>query len=312
MKTMTIKEIASVLKENNNFEILTHNYPDGDCLGCGCALALALRKLGKNANVVTTDKPKNLDFITSIVEDMDFEPEFIVSVDVADEKLLGKNEDSYRGRIDLCIDHHGSNVVTAPQKYVDPTAAAAGEIIFELIKELGVTIDRNIANCLYTAVSTDTGCFRYVNTTSKTLRIAADLLDIGCDSDFINKIMFETKTKRRIELERDVLENMIFCADDKCAIIYTTLKMVEGMGDDETEGIASIPRQIEGVRLGITIREKPNGIYKISARSNGDVDACAFCKRFGGGGHVGAAGCTLEGTLEGVIESLRAAAEELL
>ena len=206
---MTIKEIASVLKENNNFEILTHNYPDGDCLGCGCALALALRKLGKNANVVTTDKPKNLDFITSIVEDMDFEPEFIVSVDVADEKLLGKNEDSYRGRIDLCIDHHGSNVVTAPQKYVDPTAAAAGEIIFELIKELGVTIDRNIANCLYTAVSTDTGCFRYVNTTSKTLRIAADLLDIGCDSDFINKIMFETKTKRRIELERDVLENMI-------------------------------------------------------------------------------------------------------
>ncbi len=309
---MTIKEIAVVLKENNDFEILTHNYPDGDCLGCGYALALALRQLGKRANVITTDKPKTFKIITSTVENEAFEPKFIISVDVADEKLLGANEDKYRGRIDLCIDHHGSNVVDAPLKYVDSKAAAAGEIIFELIKELGAEVSRDIANCLYTAISTDTGCFRYVNTTSRTFRYAAELLDIGCDSELINKLMFDTKTKRRVELERDVLDKMIFCADDKCAIIYTTLEMVKGMGDDETEGIASIPRQIEGVKLGITIREKPDDTYKVSARSNGDVDACAFCKRFGGGGHIGAAGCTLTGTLDSVIEQLKAAAAETL
>ena len=309
---MTIKDIASVLKQNNNFEILTHNYPDGDCLGSGYALCMALRQLGKNANVITTDLPKSFDYITDKVKEQSFEPEFIVSVDVADEKLLGKNEDKYRDRIDLCIDHHGSNVVCAKQSYVNPNAAAAGEIIYDLLTELGVYIDVDIANCLYTAVSTDTGCFRYTNTTSRTLKVAADLLDLGCDSAYINKVMFETKTKRRLELERDILDNMIFCADDKCAIIYTTCEMVQGMGDDETEGIASIPRQIEGVKLGITIREKEGGEYKVSARTDGDFDACAFCAQFGGGGHIGAAGCTIKGTLEDTITMLTEAAEKML
>lgn len=309
---MTIKEIASILKQNDNFEILTHNYPDGDCLGSGYALCMALRQLGKNANVITTDKPKSFAYITEKVDEQSFEPEYIVSVDVANEKLLGKNEDKYRGRINLCIDHHGSNIVSADHCYVDPNAAAAGEIIYDLLSELEVKITVAIANCLYTAVSTDTGCFRYINTTPRTLRIAADLLDLGCDSDYINKVMFDTKSKRRIELERDILDNMIFCADDKCAMIYTTLEMVEGMGDDETEGIASIPRQIEGVKLGITIREKPDGEYKVSARTSGDIDASAFCARFGGGGHPGAAGCTIKGTLEDTIAMLKKAAEETL
>ena len=308
----TIKDIAAVLLAHDNYEILTHKYPDGDCLGCGYALCAALRQLGKNANVITTDKPKNFTFITSAIEDMSFAPAFTVSVDVADEKLLGANEEKYRGKIDLCIDHHGSNVVSAPCKYVDANAAAAGEIIFVLLKELGVQFTKYIADCLYTALSTDTGCFRYVNTTSATMRIAAELLDMGCDSAYINRVMFETKTKRRMELEREVLRNMLFCAEDRCAIVYTTLKMVEGMGDDETEGIASIPRQIEGVQLGITVREKEGGEYKISARTHGDVNACAFCKQFGGGGHIGAAGCTLHGDLQSVIEKLKTAAEKFL
>lgn len=309
---MTIKDIAEILKQNNNFEILTHNYPDGDCLGSGFGLCMALRQIGKNANVITTDSPKSFDYITKKVENQSFDPEYIVSVDVADEKLLGKNEEKYKGRINLCIDHHASNVIEAEYRYVDCESAAAGEIIYEVIKELGAEITVDIANCLYTAISTDTGCFRYTNTTSRTLRISADLLELGCDSAYINKVMFETKSKRRIELERDILDKMIFCADDKCAMVYTTCEMVEGMGDDETEGIASIPRQIEGVKLGITIREKQGGEYKVSARTNGDVDACAFCAQFGGGGHVAAAGCTIKGTLEGTIEKLKEAAEKTL
>ncbi len=308
---MTLKEVANLLLKHNNFEILTHNYPDGDCIGSAFALAHALKQIGKNARVITTDKQKKFGFIFDGYKAPEFETEFIVSVDVADEKLLGVNRKIYEGKIELCIDHHISNRLNAPHKYVEDTAAAAGEIIFELIPLLGADYTKEIADCLYTAISTDTGCFRYTNTTSRTLRIAARLIDLGCNSDYINIVMFETKSKARVELEKKILENMMYCADGKCAIIYTTKEMTEGLGDDETEGIASIPRQIEGVKMGITVREKEED-YKISVRTNGDVDACAFCRGFGGGGHVAASGCTLKGDLKSVLDTLKSAAEKIL
>lgn len=305
---MTLKEVANLILQHNNFDILTHNYPDGDCIGSAFALAHALKQIGKNARVITTDRQKKFEFLFESYSAPEFEREYVISTDVADEKLLGANRKEYKGKIDLCIDHHKSNVINAPYKYVDADSAAAGEIIYELIPLLGAEYTKEIADCLYTAISTDTGCFRYTNTTSRTMRIAAELIDLNCDSGYINKEMFETKSKARVELEREILESMIFCADDKCAIIYTTREMTEGLGDDETEGIASIPRQIEGVKMGITVREKEKD-YKISVRTNDGVDACAFCKQFGGGGHVAASGCTLKGDLQSVLDTLINAAE---
>ena len=309
---MTIEKVVDFLKANDNFEILTHNYPDGDCLGSGYGLCLALQQLGKNARVITTALPKDFKFLLNGVKEQDFKAECIVSVDVADEKLLGCNQEKYQGKIDLCLDHHKSNRVDAPLKFVDDTSAAACEIIYRILTEMGVTVTKEIADCLYTGISTDTGCFRYTNTTATTLRICAELLEYGCDSGYINKVMFETKSKKRIELEREIYDRMIFCCDDKCAIIYTTLEMTKGLEDEDTEGISSIPRQIEGVKMGITIREKPDGIYKVSVRTNGDIDACQFCKQFGGGGHAAASGCTLNGELQGVIDTLIEAAERTL
>ena len=309
---MTIEKVVDFLKANDNFEILTHNYPDGDCLGSGYGLCLGLQQLGKNARVITTALPKDFKFLLNGVKEQDFRVECVVSVDVADEKLLGCNQEKYQGKIDLCIDHHKSNRVDAPLKFVDDTSAAACEIIYRILLELGVTFTKEIANCLYTGISTDTGCFRYTNTTAATLRICADLLEYGCNSGYINKVMFETKSKKRIELEREIYDRMIFCCDDKCAVIYTTLEMTKGLEDEDTEGISSIPRQIEGVKMGITIREKPDGIYKVSVRTNGDIDACQFCKQFGGGGHAAASGCTLNGDLQGVIDTLIEAAERTL
>ena len=309
---MTIEKVVDFLKANDNFEILTHNYPDGDCLGSGYGLCLALQQLGKNARVITTALPKDFKFLLNGVKEQDFRAECVVSVDVADEKLLGCNQEKYQGKIDLCIDHHKSNRVDAPLKFVDDTSAAACEIIYRILTELGVTFTKEIANCLYTGISTDTGCFRYTNTTAAALRICADLLEYGCDSGYINKVMFETKSKKRIELEREIYDRMIFCCDDKCAVIYTTLEMTKGLEDEDTEGISSIPRQIEGVKMGITIREKPDGIYKVSVRTNGDIDACQFCKQFGGGGHAAASGCTLNGDLQGVVDTLIEAAERTL
>lgn len=310
----SLRDAADFLLSRDNFEILTHDYPDGDTLGSGYALCLALQKLGKRARVVTTRLPKDFEFLTEGVLEQDFTAETVVSVDVADEKLLGSNKSAYEGRIDLCIDHHHSNRVTAPVRYVDGGAAANCEILFELFKLMGVAVDNRIATCLYTGVATDTGCFKYGNTTSRTLRIAADLLDCGVDAPPINKAMFDTKTKQKIALERELYSAIDYSCGDRCAIIAVTQEMMRrlGVGDDDLEGLASLPRQIEGVLIGMTMREKEDGTFKVSVRTDRSVDASALCAKFGGGGHHEAAGCSVRGSLEEARARLRQAALEAL
>ena len=222
--------------------------------------------------------------------------------------------DEYIRKVDVCIDHHGSNTFTAKAKFVDKFAAANCEIIYKLLQRMNVRITKEIANCLYTGISTDTGCFRYTNTTAETMRVAASLMDFGCDTAYINKAMFETKSKEKIQLEHAVYDTIKYCADGRCAIIYTTLEMMKSLdvGDDEMEGLASIPRQIEGVLIGITMREKEGGFFKISVRTNGNINASDFCSQFGGGGHPAAAGCTIEGDLKTVRNKLIKAAEKFL
>lgn len=311
---MTMTKLAEFLYSHDNYEILTHAFPDGDTLGSGFALCLALQQIGKNARVIATNIPKNMQFMTEGVKEQKFDAKTYISVDVADEKLLGPNYKAYKGKISLCIDHHMTNKVKAPMKLVVGRAAANCEIVFNLLSSLNFKITKQMANCLYTGISTDTGCFRYTNTTSSTLRAAAKLMDLGCDTEYINKVMFETKSKSRIRLEREVYKNLAFCANSKCAIIYTTLEMLEELNvdDDDLEGLASLPRQIEGVLIGITMREKEEGVFKISVRTNGDVNAAEFCEKFGGGGHSAAAGCTIKGKLERVRKKLAVAAESVL
>ena len=305
---------ADFLLAHDNYEILTHANPDGDTLGSGFALCLALQSLGKNARVITTNIPKDFVFLTEGVSAQDFEAETIVSVDVADEKLLGDNREAYSGRIMLCIDHHCINKVSAPLKCVDPDAAANCEILFDIIAKMGVPVEGKIAVCLYTGIATDTGCFKYGNTTSRTMRIAADLLDSGVPAPAINKVMFDTKTRKKLRLEQAAYRGMEFYADDRCAIITITCEMLceAGASDEDAEGLANLPREIEGVRMGITLREKEDGTFKISVRSDREANAAAFCARFGGGGHIEAAGCRIRGTREEVLAALKAAVDETL
>ena len=311
----TMRTAADFLMSHDNYDILTHDYPDGDTLGSGYALCRVLRQLGKNARVITTRLPKDFVFLAQGLEEQSFDTQTVVSVDVADEKLLGSNREKYLGKIDLCIDHHEINRVDAPLKCVDPHASSNCEILFELFAEMGVPIDADTAACIYTGVATDTGCFKYSNTTSKTLRIAAELLDLGADAPAINKVMFDTKTKKKLLIEREAYNSLTYCAADRCAIIAVTQDMMKkaGVNDDELEGLASIPRQIEGVEIGITVREKEPNVFKISVRANERlVNAAQFCARFGGGGHAAAAGCRIKGTLAEVTAKLRETAEELL
>lgn len=311
---INLYELSGYLKDHDNYEILTHAYPDGDTLGSGFALCLALQQIGKNARVITTNIPSKFTYLLKGVKEQDFEAETIISTDVAADSLLGSNMEKYAGRIDVCIDHHGSNTITAKEKFVDRFAAATCEIVYKLFRRMKIKITEQIADCIYTGISTDTGCFRYTNTTSETMRVAAQLMDFGCNTEYINKAMFETKSKTKIQIEHAVYDTMTYCANGKCAIIYTTLDMFKSLdvGDDEMEGLASIPRQIEGVLMGITMREKEGGFFKISVRTNCGINASEFCSQFGGGGHPAAAGCTIEGTLDEVKNKLIEAAEKVL
>ena len=253
---VTLLSVAQILKEKDNIEILTHHYPDGDTLGSSYALCLALQAMGKNARVITSGKPAcKYNFLKNRVKEQSFEREFVVSVDVAAPSLLGDNQEEYESIIDLCIDHHRINSIEAKEKFVDADSASAGEIIYNLLTAMKTELTTEIADCVYTAISTDTGCFRYSNTSAQTHRIAAELMAITPNWHRINTVMFEMKSKEKLCLERMVYKTLEYFCDGKCAVIYTTLEMQEesGVPDGELEGLASIPRQIEGVLLGITM-----------------------------------------------------------
>ena len=206
---------------------------------------------------------------------------------------MGALADVYSGGIDLCIDHHGTNTEYAENLYLCETSAAC-ELVYEVIKELGVQIDKDIANCLFTGISTDTGCFRYASVTASTFRIAAELLDCGADNGFVNRVMFETKTKTYARLERLALDNMQLYCNDKVAIMKVTQEMA----------LAPLTRQVEGVEIGITIREKPDGTCKASFRTFETINAAEIAKLFGGGGHPQAAACRLDCSVDKAVELL--------
>ncbi len=303
-----LRETAGILKDSDNILLLCHAHPDGDTLGSATALARALSAMGKKVKVDCADPiPKDFSFMFEGLEQADFEPELIAAVDVADIKLLGREyEGVYQGRIQLCIDHHGSNMLYADKVWLDSDSASAAEMMYLLLKELGAEITPKIASCLFTGVSTDTGCFRFSNTTVRTFEIAAELAKLGADTYNIIQVFFETKTKTYAALERLALDSMRFYFSDRCALICVTQDMYKKSGSDEseTDRLANLPRQVEGVLVGVTMRELKDGNFKASVRTHGDIDASEICKRLGGGGHIGAAGCTLYGTKQQAIKSL--------
>lgn len=300
------KECAKLLLQQNNILILTHAHPDGDTLGSGFALCRALMQIGKKARVINDDEiPKKYNYLFDDIEFEDFEPSYIVAVDVATENLLGSLQDKYAGKIDLCVDHHLTNTEFA-KKLLLRDYPAACEIIYMLINEMGVKIDKKIADCLYTGISTDTGCFRYASTTAQSYRIAAELIDLGADNGKINRAMFETKTKTYVALEKLALNNMKMFCNDRVAVITVTQDMYAktGSNEQETEALAPLTRQIEGVEIGITIREKANKTCKASIRTYESVNAAALAKNFGGGGHAQAAACRFDCSVDEALEQV--------
>ena len=317
-----LNDILQLVSDHTSFLILIHDKPDGDALGSGTALALFLKKLGKESAVLSPCPfQKRLEFIKSpsvcyfegydAFEASGFSYDFIVSVDVASDELIETVSSRLPQSIDLAIDHHRVNTVTAAEKYVDAEASAAGEILFSLFSMYAMItnreiFDKELCEALYASIASDTGCFKYSNTTAATHDIAAKLMSIGIAA------------RAQIAVERLALSSLQFFYDGRLAIVVMDLEELAAIGatDDDTDTISQLARMIEGVQIGVLMREKKfedaTRGYKFSVRSNGDTDISALCAVFGGGGHQKAAGCTIRADKKTALEKFAKEAKNYL
>lgn len=305
MNNITLKEAADMLRNHDNILILTHISPDGDTLGCAYALKHSLPQ--KKAAVVCDDKlPERLRFICEDADSLspdtlpeDFEPGLIISVDTATAVLAGAYGKALaeKGAIDIKIDHHPMSEEFARYNYIDTDASSCGEIILDLVGYLS-PLNKAAAEALYAAISSDTGSFRYSNVTPETHRKAAVLLSEGIDNADISKRLFESKTQNEMRAMRVALESLKFYRGGSVASVCFTneMKLRNTLSDEDIGDITSIPRQIKGVELGITIKQKEDNPreFRISMRSEKTIAANALCALFGGGGHLRAAGAMIE------------------
>ncbi len=307
---MDVPSAAALLGGWDRFLILTHKRPDGDTIGCAVGLCALLRQVGKTAWILPNPDVTALfaPYLEGYTAPEGYVPERVVSVDVASLGLLPDNARRYGEQIDLAIDHHPSNEGFARHNCVEADKAACGEIIFKLVSELG-TLDREIATALYLAVSTDTGCFVYSNTTPNTHRVAAALMELDIPYRAINKRHFRTKSFKRLKLESMLTESMELYDGGETAVAAVTLEMLNALKatEEDTDNITAFAGQTEGVKNAVTLREYPGGEFRVSLRTTGGLDASKVCGLLGGGGHAGAAGCTVHGSLEEARRAILAA-----
>ncbi len=298
MKNNSLSEIAAFLLAQDRLTLICHHRPDGDTLGCAFGLKDLLEQKGKKVTILCADPiTPRYRFLSDGERYLKGEAQgAIVCLDVASPDMAGDLK-ALALQADLVIDHHATNPCYGKINYIDASAAAAGEIMVDLAKELG-GLTLKAAEAFYTAISTDTGCFKYGNTTGRTHRAATEVIAAGIDLQRLNKQLFQTKRKAEMELNRLAMENLRYFAEDRIAAMPISLAMLEqsGAGADELETISSLPAQIEGVVVAATFKEQALNQYKVSLRTDGSVHGGEICALFGGGGHKQAAGCTLCGS----------------
>ncbi len=307
-----ILNTAQFLLEHDNYLVAIHDKADGDCFGSAVATCILLSKLGKKAYVLSSSPiPERLEFINEtgipvIVGTDEFAKIYdentstIISTDVASNQLLGKLEQVLVGKISYAIDHHRTNSISCDKKYVDENAGACGEIIFEIVRVIemmtGQTfLDESLAYTIYASISSDTGSFKYSNTTCKTHIIASELLRVGIPSDDIAYKLFDLKTDIQLSVERLAYDKLELLYDGKISFISFSLDELSAINAtaNDTETVSQITRTIKGVQIGVFMRQKDEESFKFSLRCNSDADMSKLCSAFGGGGHIKAAGCTI-------------------
>jgi bifunctional oligoribonuclease and PAP phosphatase NrnA len=319
MTASKFDEIGRTLREYRRFAILSHVRPDGDALGSQIALGLALKVLGKEVRIWNEDGMlEKYSFVPSAdllskppVQPEDFD--VVVALDTAIQNRLGTTAAAIRSaKVWINIDHHSSNPGYGDIVHVDSRAPATGQIVFELIEDQKLPFNREIAENLFVAISTDTGSFQYPNTTARTFEIAARLVDAGIDVGRLSQQLYENYPRRRIELLRELLATMRFECGGRLASFSLSLGLAKRLGvlPEDNEGLIDHLRAIRGVVVAVFFEELEDGKVRISMRSKSEsADVCAICARFGGGGHTLAAGARVRGTLaeveNKVLEAVR-------
>jgi len=308
------EQIGQTLRDNKRFAILSHVRPDGDALGSQLALGLSLKKLGKDVRIWNEDGMLDkYGFLSSSklltkppAEPQDFD--VAIALDTAIQNRLGNTVAAIKSaKVWINIDHHPSNPGYGDIVYIDPHAPATGQILFELMTNQKLPIDPAIAENLYAAISTDTGSFQYPNTTARTFEIAAELVRAGVDVGRVSQLTYESYPRRRVELLRDLLGTMRFNANDCVASFSLSLATAKKLGvlPEDNEGLIDHLRAIRGVIVAVFFEELADGKVRVSMRSKSEkVNVCAICEKFGGGGHVLAAGARVKGTLDEVEQKV--------
>ena len=308
---MINSKIITLIKESVNIIILSHIAPDGDSIGSALALLNALKKWDKNIKFILDDEvPEIYKFLAGA--DKVEKPcnndtfDLVIVLDSGDINRLGKSAKYLNNKNIINIDHHVSNTSFGTHNIIDSNAAATAELVYLVIKALSIEIDKNIAECLYTGIVTDTGQFQYSNTTSVTHSIAGDLINCGVNPSKLYRKIYQSNTKEKMKLIGEAIDSLEFYLDDKISCITINKEQFDEIGakDEDADGIINFARDISTVEVALFFRENSDGKVKVGFRSKDYIDVNVVAEQFGGGGHKRAAGATIAGNIDIVKEQV--------
>jgi bifunctional oligoribonuclease and PAP phosphatase NrnA len=321
------KAVAAALAGARRIALTTHVNSDGDGVGSEVALVHLLRALGKEAWIANpTPIPPRYSFLLDKIRKHERsgkavaalrDADFFLVLDIADLGRLGQLADTIksRGLVTACIDHHASpGTLPAGPRLVDAAAAATAELVYDLAAVAGWPLNAEAARALYVGLLTDTGGFRFSNTSPRVLRVAASLLETGLDPERVYEQVYATAPAGRLRLTAEVLETLVVEPELGLAWLTVPAGALErhGVGADDLDGLVEFARSVQGTRMALLFRPLANGRIKVSFRSVGDVDVAEFAHPFGGGGHAKASGASIPGTLDEVQRQVLTAARRLL
>ena len=313
MKSLTRNEVAEFLLTHDNYLILTHRRPDGDTIGSSAALCRILRGLGKTAHILRNPEvtPRYAWLHEGLTRETPEAGDTLITVDVASVRMLPDGWVDLGRTAALRIDHHASAESFTEAELVDPGAGACGEIIYDILMELWQELKADVAEALYVATSTDTGCFRFANTTHHSFLVAAACAAAGAPVFRLNQELFDTVTLGRLKIQAWIVEHMQLMKEGTLAVVAIPKAVEEQLQvtEDDMDNISAFPRSIAGVKMAATLRETGDGKTKISVRAVPGLDATVVAGIFGGGGHKGAAGAS---TSMPLTEAAAAIAEAMM
>ena len=315
MASLTATEAAAYLRQHDHYAILTHRHPDGDTLGSAALLCRGLRAIGKTAHILHNPEttPKYQFVVEGLTKPQLGDSDTLVCVDVAIPGLLPDAFLPLADKIGLRIDHHRNNGPWTPYEYNDAIRASCAQVVYDVLEALGVALDIPMADAMYVGISTDTGCFQFGNTNDETFLAGALCARVTPNLPRLNRYLFATFSLSRLRLQGWIVENADFSQGGKVCICGLTQKTLDSLGvtEDDLENIAGFPRSIQGVVVSATLREEADGKLKLSVRAPAEINAEEICKKFGGGGHKGAAAAVLDMPMQDAIAAVKAAIPEI-